>query len=302
MSQPRQILPGTTYLVSRRCLEQRFFLAPSGHVNALFAYCLGYAAQKFDIELHGFTVMSNHWHGVLTDRRGQLPLFMAWVHTYVAKCINQRLRRRENLWSCEPYSAQALEGMQEVMDKLIYCLGNPVKAHLVERAEQWPGLTSMGLSFEGESLLCKRPEGFFRPSRRTGGKGLMPEHVSIQLSIPKAFEGSGIAGFSEALEQGLERYERGCGQERRGKVLGIRRIEKLTSEDTPKSLQKRFARHLSVSGKTGKVLGRALARLKAFREAYREAFARYRVGKHTTVFPAGTYKLRLEASVSCVPI
>ena len=46
MTAPRQILPGTTYMVTRRCSERRFFLRPSAIVNQIFTYCLAYAAQE----------------------------------------------------------------------------------------------------------------------------------------------------------------------------------------------------------------------------------------------------------------
>lgn len=296
MTHPRQILPGTTYMVTRRCSEQRFFLTPSAQVNTIFAYCLGYAAKTFNIELHAFCVMSNHWHAVITDTQGHLPLFMAWVHKYVAKCVNQHLKRRENLWSAEPYSAQVLAEPQAVMDKMVYCLGNPVKAHLVQHAHQWPGLSSVHFGFEDSDLSeYQRPQGFFREAP----KGNMPNSVSIPMSVPKAFQNTPTCSFQQAVNTALAEYEKQCAQQRRGKVWGLKRIQKLSLTDTPKSLQQRFARHLSVTGKTAQVLGRALEALKLFRQAYRDAFERYRLGKHNTVFPAGTYKLRLEASVCC---
>jgi REP element-mobilizing transposase RayT len=37
--------------------------------------------------IHEYKVMSNHYHLVLTDVRGQLPEFMGWLNKYVAKAI-----------------------------------------------------------------------------------------------------------------------------------------------------------------------------------------------------------------------
>jgi hypothetical protein len=56
---PRQVLPGTTYLVTRRCSERRLFLRPSERVNAIFLYVLAVAAQKYGIDVHAFCVLSN---------------------------------------------------------------------------------------------------------------------------------------------------------------------------------------------------------------------------------------------------
>jgi putative transposase len=46
MSLPRPVIPGRTYLLTRRCSERRFFLRPDHATNNNYLYCLAYAAQK----------------------------------------------------------------------------------------------------------------------------------------------------------------------------------------------------------------------------------------------------------------
>ncbi len=38
MTPPRQVLPGTTYLVTRRCAQREFLLKPSERTTAIFKY------------------------------------------------------------------------------------------------------------------------------------------------------------------------------------------------------------------------------------------------------------------------
>jgi putative transposase len=45
MTAARRVLPGQTYLVTRRCSERRFFLRPSTVTNAIFLYALAVAAR-----------------------------------------------------------------------------------------------------------------------------------------------------------------------------------------------------------------------------------------------------------------
>jgi len=73
---PRQALPNTTYLVTRRCLGRRFLLRPDPVLNQVFAYCIARAAEKHGVEVHALGVMSNHHHLVMTDVRGVLPDFL----------------------------------------------------------------------------------------------------------------------------------------------------------------------------------------------------------------------------------
>ncbi len=59
MTAPRQILAGTTWLVTRRCSERRFFLRPSRRTSTVFLFILAVAARRHGIEIHAFCVMSN---------------------------------------------------------------------------------------------------------------------------------------------------------------------------------------------------------------------------------------------------
>ena len=46
MSLPREVLPGRTYMITRRCSERRFLLWPDNKTTNAFIYCLAVAAQR----------------------------------------------------------------------------------------------------------------------------------------------------------------------------------------------------------------------------------------------------------------
>ena len=58
MTWPRRVVPGTTYLLTRRCTQRRFMLVPRGIVPKLFGYCVALAAERHGIQVHALTVMS----------------------------------------------------------------------------------------------------------------------------------------------------------------------------------------------------------------------------------------------------
>ena len=76
MSRPRQVLPGNFYLLTRSCTQRQFLLRPDDVTNNAFVYCLGEAAQRFEIDIMLTTAMSNHHHTVLFDRHGRYPQFV----------------------------------------------------------------------------------------------------------------------------------------------------------------------------------------------------------------------------------
>jgi len=83
MTAPRQVVPGTTWLITRRCSERRFFLRPSAETNEIFLYVLAVAAQRHRILVHVVCVLSNHYHLLVTDPDARLPAFMQYLDSLV---------------------------------------------------------------------------------------------------------------------------------------------------------------------------------------------------------------------------
>ena len=138
MTAPRQVLPGTTCLVTRRCSQRQLLLRPSQETNQTVGYLLALAASRFQVEVHAFCVMSNHLHLVVSDPEARLPAFTQFFDSLVARSMNAWLARWENFWAPTSYSAVALHGPADVVDKSAYVLANPVAAGLVRRGRSWP--------------------------------------------------------------------------------------------------------------------------------------------------------------------
>src|SRR5690606_8386222 len=98
---PREILPGRTYLLTRRCTRREFLLRPDAKTNEIFAYCLAEAAARHGVSLVAWLAMSNHYHAVVFDPDGQLPSFLEHFHKMLAKALNARWGRFENFWSTD---------------------------------------------------------------------------------------------------------------------------------------------------------------------------------------------------------
>ena len=175
---PRQLLPGSCYLITRRCTQRQFLLRPSKLINQIMRYCVAVASERYGIRVHALCVLSNHYHLVASDPAGTLPRFLQWVHEYVAKCVNASIGRWENLWSSEATSVVRLEAGEDVVDKMVYCLVNPVSAGLVAHGEKWPGVRSSPLDLLGASYEVERPPVFFRED------GPMPARATLRFSRP----------------------------------------------------------------------------------------------------------------------
>jgi REP element-mobilizing transposase RayT len=290
MTAPRQVLRGTTYLVTRRCTQRQFLLRPSRVASQVFLYLLAVAAERHGIELHAYCVMSNHYHLVVTDPDARLPEFQQYLDSLVGRAINALLGRREAFWGPDSFSAVALAGRQAIIDKAAYTLANPVAAGLVRSARRWPGPWSAPDEAGAGARLVPRPSHFFDP------RGGMPESASLRLTTPPGFPTAEV--FRAQLRTALAERE-AAAVKRVGSFLGVARVlaQKTTAQTRPVEPLGRLNPRVAARDTWKRI--EALGRLLTFLSDYRQALRAWRQGQRDTLFPAGTYQMRLACGVAC---
>jgi putative transposase len=294
MSAPRQVLPGVTYLITRRCFARMFLLRPSPLVTAVFEYVLAAKAKEYGILLHAYCVLSNHWHCVLTDSLGSLPEFQRDVGSTVAKALNAALGRWESFWAPGSYSAVALQSPLDVLDKMAYVLANPVAAGLVRRGSEWPGLWSAPARMGAGPREVKRPKHYFREHGNT------PRSAPLELVCPEGFGSVEElrSQLVEALTAREDRAARALAEDGRS-FMGARKVlaQKPFARPAPGEPRRGLKPRVASRDKWKRV--EAIGRLKSFLAAYRAAWRAFKGGARATLFPAGTYGLRVTCGVAC---
>jgi REP element-mobilizing transposase RayT len=289
MTWPRRVVPGTTYLLTRRCTQRRFMLVPRGIVPKLFGYCVALAAERHGIQVHAITCMSNHWHAVVTDPHGRIPEFSRDVHSLTARALNAHLGRWEALWSSQRLSLVELVDAPDVWDKLVYTLTNPVEAGLVARSSEWPGLRTRSVDLTRHPRIFKRPRtAFFRRSR-------LPKTVRLCLTVPPLLEPQDARSFAQELQARVGAREAAIREqmETAGRAfMGPHDVKRQRRDARPKTHELRRGRHPAVASRDRTRRLGALERLRRFRDAYHAALERWRKGTGPVRFPEGTYKMR----------
>lgn len=291
MTAPRQILPGRTYLITRRCLLRHFFLRPDAVVNEVFAYVLALAAKRYGVQIHAYCVLSNHFHLVVTDPRARLPAFQQYLAAFVARAVNAHLGRWEYFWAPDTYSAVVLGSPEDVVAKAAYTLANPVAAGLVPAGHLWAGLWSAPDSI-GTTIRVKRPDHFFDE------EGDLPEYVDLELKVPAGF--SSTRDFRDQLQAELSRQEQAA-RDQNSAFLGMARVRAQSPFARPRSGEPRRQLSPRVAARDKWRRIELLQQLKGFLSAYRDALLVWREGKVAPVFPAGTYLMRVAHGVACAP-
>jgi putative transposase len=288
---PRSVFPGCFYLITRRCTQRQFLLRPDNATNNVFIYCLGEAAQRFDIEVILPSVMSNHYHCVLFDRYGRINEFVQHFHKFVAKCMNALRGRWENLWASEPVCKVKCIKPRDVLAKIVYAATNPVKDFLVDTVAHWPGVNGLYPLLNDKPMRARRPTFFFRD------EGPMPAEVTLRFVIPP--ELGDPDEIRSVLRERVEKIE-GHFQARRARtgrrILGRRHVLRQSWRDSPTSIEPRRNLRPRVAAKNTWARIEALQRDRQFVVDYRAARISWLAGL-SAVFPAGTYWLHRFAGV-----
>ena len=299
MSIPRQVLPGSTYMITRRCTQRQFLMRPDRETNNAFIYCLALAAERTGVEILFTIAMSNHHHTGINDPNGNYPSFIEHFHKLFAKCQNALRGRWENFWSSEQTSVVRLVDPNDVLNKMIYAVTNPAKDGLVEKAHHWPGVSSLEAALHGRPLTASRPKHFFRED------GPMPEVVSLPFTRPRGFEELSRAEFAALVDERVRAAEDLAAAERRlagASVLGRRAVLAQDWHDRPGSREPRRQLSPRVAARSKWSRIESLMRDRAFRDAYAAARASLAAGIRDVIFPAGTYWLRRFTQAMCEPI
>ena len=197
MPSPRYIEPNATYAICRRIEGRRFLLRPDDKLTELFVYLLALCAAKFGVTVHMATVMSTHFHLVVTVPHGNVSEFMHALDTHLA-CAIQVLRRYVVgvVWAPGQLTIVQLHTAEAVARQLAYAMVNPTAAGLVWRPEQWPGLHPTLEELGRRTLSAGKPEFYF------SGKKWAPAGA-VKLELPMQWFADEDAA-REAIAQELE--------------------------------------------------------------------------------------------------
>jgi hypothetical protein len=282
---PRPVIPGTTYLITRGCIDQRFLLLPSRAVEEVVLYCVAVAASSTGVVVHALTVMSNHYHAVTSDPFGRAPEFYGWVNEFVAKALNCSYGRSGPFWQPNvPTSRVELIDDDAVVDKVAYAAANPVLSRLVSRGELWSGVRL----YRPEMRVVARPSVFFRED------GDLPKTAILHIVAPKLASSRSESETLERIDSAVLAKEAAARDEasREGKrFVGLRRLRRQTIHDTPLTKRARFGMSPGVASRNKWLRLERLRQCRQWLADHRAASKQWREGARDVVFPFGTYAM-----------
>jgi REP element-mobilizing transposase RayT len=147
-------VPQETYFVTVRCFQRRLLMRPSGETIEVLGGVLARAARLNGIELFVFAFASNHLHLLVRAPSGNLPRFMQHLLTNVSKKLGNLVRWRGRFWE-RRYSAEPVLDETALLERVRYILAHGVKEGLVRRCDEWPGLNSLSMMWNGKPRVFR---------------------------------------------------------------------------------------------------------------------------------------------------
>ena len=285
---------GSVVEVTTRTLQGRLLLAPSHTLNLLILGVLGRTQRLYDVAIHDFIFMSNHYHLLLSvDSALQLARFMGYLNGNLAKEVARLTGWRDKVWSRRYQAILVSDEKAAQIARLRYILAHGVKENLVASPRDWPGVSSLAAHLEGKPLegvwmdrtreFAIRRQGIEISSEET----TQTEHV-VLTPLPCLSELSVEARKALIAELVTEiEHEHACTRDETGRApLGRRAILQQVPTSAPRQSKRSPApfAHCASRG-ARKLLWQAYS---WFLQAYRDATERLR-SSGKAEFPQGAF-------------
>jgi putative transposase len=257
MARPLRIeFEGAIYhLLARGNARQRIFQSDADRER--FLTLLAQSLQRFDVELHGFVLLANHFHLLAQTRRANLGRWMHWLMVAYTVYSNRRHDRVGHLFQGRYKSFLVEEGNYLLgLSRYLHLnpvrgmslgRGNPMERRERLRAFRWSsyrGYAGLARPFDfvEESLVLGEFGG--RPGqRRLGYRKFVEEGLSREIENPfAAVRWQAVLG-SESFAQKVR--DRLGGRHREGReITSLRRARRATE---PKTLLGKVAKKYGLS-------------------------------------------------------
>ena len=220
---PRFYLPGVpVHIVHRGHSRSPVFFEEQDY--STYVYWLRKSAEKYQLSIHSFVLMTNHVHVLLTPLEGKdISDFMQFIGRHYVPYINNKYGKSGSIWEGR-YKASLVQEETYLLSVMRYIELNPVRAGMVESPSHYrwssfshnAGILRIGVV---NSHSVYDGLGADKESRAVAYRSLFSSH--LDSAAVKKIQDAWLTGtplgnerFTEMVEETLARK---VGQDRRGR-------------------------------------------------------------------------------------
>jgi len=301
MAQPLRLEdPEATFFITTRTMNSRLWFVNNPCLEEM---TLGYLAKYqdiFDVVIHAFIIMGNHYHLIAQFPRANKAAFMQAFNSMFARLVGRHVKKFEG-GTCfgRRYADQCLPDEQDIEHWSYYIALNPVHSGLCQKISEFPGYNSFSDAISGRKLTFK----VFNRAKYNDKKRFNDnvkkldywEKYTLTYTRLPGYEDMHQSVYKKMMLKKLEERRIALIKERLARGLGFTTIRTLREtcpgarpHNTKKSERNSY-RPLVLSV-CPKAREKFLDMYFKLCEIYQEASERYRNGDENAIFPPGTYK------------
>jgi len=212
MARPLRIeYGGAFYHVTDRGNERREIFQTKKDYERFKRYVIG-AQDRYDFLLHGYVLMTNHYHLIIETSKANLNRIMHYINGSYTTYFNRRQGRNGHLFQGR-YKAILVDVDRYLLELSRYLHLNPVRAGLVKRPEEYPYSSYRSyITREKEEIVHRdRIWGMISGDGRNGAqkyRRFVEEALGRDLESPlKRVYGGVILGGDKFIRDVLRRME-----------------------------------------------------------------------------------------------
>jgi len=124
------------YHIINRGVEQRIVFKEAEDYE-YFEELMCFYAKSYNITLHNYCLMSNHYHLLIEIHQENLSKFMRQLNANYAIYFNKRYKRSGHLWQGR-FQSWYVTDEAYLYTLMLYIEQNPLKANMVKELEEYP--------------------------------------------------------------------------------------------------------------------------------------------------------------------
>ncbi|HWU43756.1 MAG TPA: transposase [Bdellovibrio sp.] len=132
------------YHVTARTVNKEWFDAPMDIVWGIFADYLHFIWMAYDVRIHAFVLMNNHFHLLISTPEGNLDEAMNYLLREVSKRLGEYSGKINQVFG-GPYHWTVIKNTIHYQHTYKYVYRNPIHAGLVKSVEDYSFSTLRGL-------------------------------------------------------------------------------------------------------------------------------------------------------------
>ena len=144
-------MAGYHHVINRGVEKRRVFMDEDDY--AMFLHLLCEMCTRFEMKLHSYCLMSNHYHLLLESKNDNLSEAMRFLNSRYAVYFNTRLKRVGHLWQGR-YKSWYVSDEVYLYSLIKYIEFNALKAKMVKSLDQYKHSSYRAFVGRDEAIAC----------------------------------------------------------------------------------------------------------------------------------------------------